>query len=113
MGRSVELFMQDDDGHWIHVECVYSSMIGPSRQLITNTMNSLFNENMPESFVWGEVYDNCGSDECCLTNSSENDVSKMSFNVLKTVWKISLDEELELNNQSITDNTIVCLATGD
>ena len=116
MGVSVELFMQDDDGDWEHVVCLYTSMIGPSRQLITNTMNSLFNEKMPEGFVWGEVCDNYVSDECYLTKSSENNVSKMPFSVLKTVWKISLDEELELDKEYeyiINNNTIVCLATGN
>tara|TARA_B100001094_G_C17651553_1_gene539957 strand:- start:178 stop:528 length:351 start_codon:yes stop_codon:yes gene_type:complete len=116
MGLSVELFMQDDYGDWTHVECLYTSMIGPSRQLITNTMNSLFNENMPEGFVWGQVCYNYGGDECYLTETSNNNVTKISFNVLKTVWKISLNEELELDKENediIDNNTIVCLATGN
>lgn len=116
MGLSVELFMLDDDGDWTHVECLYTSMIGPSRQLITNTMNSLFNEKMPEGFVWGQVCDNYGGDECYLTETSNNNVTKISFNVLKTVWKISLNEELELDKEYeyiIGNNTIVCLATGN
>ena len=105
MGLSVELFALDQNGDWIYIECLYSSMIQPSRKLITDTM---------DGFVWGSTYNsNCYLNERCLTESSEYSATKLSFGVLKTIWKTALSEELVVTSKSITDTTIVCLATGD
>lgn len=106
MGLAVELFAKNSHEEWEHVECLYSSMIGPSRQKIADTIYG---------FVWGQTdnyYD--GTSQCYyLKESSESTVTQMSFSTLKRIWKTALNEELELSNKSITDNCIVCLATGN
>ena len=104
MGISVELFSQDKNEDWEYMGCIYTSMIGPSRNLISNTVNG---------FVWGgaKKYNGCG--EWYLEESSKISATKMSFGVLKKIWKLALDEDIKVSNKNINDLTIVCIATGE
>ena len=113
MGLSVELFKlinntstNEEDYYWEHVETLYTSMIAPSRKLLTDT----FNNSSNEEFVWGSAT-NTGCDDDFDLSNTEN-VTKMPLSTLKHIWKNALDEVLELDN-NISDETIVCLATGD
>jgi len=104
MGLSVELFALDKNKNWIYIECLYDSMIGPSRRLISNQV---------DCFVWGSADNHNGSSEWYLTESSKVNVTKMSFGILKKIWKDTLNEDLNVNNKNINEFTTVCIATGE
>ena len=90
-------------------------MIGPSRDMISNTFNNMFNEKMTEKFTWGYTDNYWGGDTIYISEQCKNKVTRFTFSNLKNVWKQALGEDLEidLDEYKITDDTIVCLATGD
>ena len=100
-------FTEEED--WAQVECLYHSMISPSRDLISNTYCEDFNEK----FIWGYI-DSTYNDEQYLSYISKINATKMSFSTLKKVWEKALNEKLELEkNDEVTNETIVCLALGN
>ena len=113
MGLSVNLFKLEYDNsneYWEFVDCLYQSMIGPSRDKISKTYYNEYNT----LFKWGIIEDNHFDDDRYLTYYSQITVSKMTFLNLKKLWKNALGEELTLdNNINISDNSIICLATGN
>lgn len=115
MGLSVELFRYiEENDYWEYIDCIYTSMITPSRNLITTTMNKNYNEEITEAFKWGfceTLYYNVEEPEISV-RSLKNGITKIKYSILKKAWYEALGEELKLNNESINDNTIVCLATG-
>ncbi len=99
-------FTEEED--WTQVECLYNSMISPSRDLISNT----YYEDFGEKFIWGNI-DQSYYDEQNLSYISKLNVTKMPFSTLKKVWEKALNEKLQLEKNDVTNETIVCLATGD
>ena len=121
MGRSVNLFKLEkyqvhsakdkkyyEEEDWTHVECLYTSMISPSRDLISNT----YNEDLGEKLVWGYI-DQSYYNELYLSEKSRLNVTRMPFSDFKKVWEKALNEKLQLEKNDVTNETIVCVATGD
>jgi len=121
MGRSVNLFKLEkyqvqsakdkkyhEEEDWTHVECLYTSMISPSRDLISNT----YNQDFHEKFVWG-CMQHSYNPELYLSEKSRLNVTRMPFSDFKKVWEKALNEKLQLEKNDVTNETIVCLATGD
>lgn len=100
-------FTEEED--WAQVECLYHSIIGPSRDLISKTYYQDFNEK----FIWGYI-DPIYYDEQNLSDKSKVNVTKMPFATLKKIWEKALNEKLELEKKNeVTNETIVCLALGN
>ena len=118
MGRSVNLFKlekyqvqsaKDEKEIWTHVECLYTSMVSPSRDLISKTYNQDFNEK----FVWGYIDQNYYN-ELYLSENCKLNVTRMPYSTLKKIWEKALNEKLELEkNEEVTNETIVCLVQGN
>lgn len=100
-------FTEEED--WTYVECLYHSMISPSRNIISKTYYQDFNEK----FIWGYI-DPIYYDEQNLSDKSKVNVTKMPFSTLIKIWEKALNEKLELEkNNEVTNETIVCLAQGN
>ena len=100
-------FTEEED--WAIVECLYQSMIRPSRDLISKTYYQDFNEK----FIWGYI-ESIYYDEQNLSDKSKINVTKMPFATLIKIWEKALNEKLELEkNNEVTNETIVCLALGN
>tara|TARA_Y100000389_G_scaffold204919_1_gene260803 strand:+ start:3357 stop:3722 length:366 start_codon:yes stop_codon:yes gene_type:complete len=99
-------FTEEED--WTHVECLYTSMISPSRDLISNT----YNKDFGEKFIWGSI-DQSYYDELYLSEKSRLNVTRMPFSDFKKVWEKALNEKLQLEKNDVTNETIVCLAQGN
>lgn len=115
MGLSVELFRYIKEiDYWEYIVSIYTSMITPSRNLITTTINSNYNEEITETFKWGfcEPLYYIDEEPKISMYSLKNGITKIKYSILKKAWYEALGEKLQVNNESINDNTIVCLATG-
>ena len=94
-------------------------MIGPSRELITNTFNNHYNENLSERFFWGLCKKNDYDDEIYLKVNDNyqkylypynGPPTKISFDILKKAWYKALNEIIEIT-ENISDDTLVCIAS--
>ena len=116
MGLSVELFRYNEKiEYWEYIDCIYTSMITSSRNLITTTINKNYNEEITETFKWGfcePLYYIDEEPKISAYSFKGRGITKIKYSILKKAWYEALGEELQLNNESIDDNTIVCLATG-
>lgn len=113
MGFSVELFkwvVEGETTYWEHVQTVHENIIYSVGERFTKTIQRDFNENIPEKFCWGRgVYD----DGWCLASDegSSDDVTKIPLSMLKQAWENAYGESLNIKHE-LSDDTIVCLATG-
>jgi len=116
MGLSVELFRKNkQEDKWQYACCLYNSMISPSRELITQKMNTICNEEIPERFVWGhcDIYHGSWHEEPVLVETANiAGPTMIMFSTLKKVWKDALGETIEIENNDVRDDDLVGLATG-